>query len=120
MGGAGLDGLFEADRADADAVAAEVVEDGLALGREPVLVTRNIRRTWFWLPSTGPSTDTVALKALPRLAASSMVMATAVKTRMVTTITTRPVGPRISRLRRPGGGGGDGAVAGELDTVPSG
>ena len=48
-----------------------------------------------------------------------MVMATAVKTRMDTTITIRPVGPRISRLRRPGGGGGW-AVAGELDTVPSG
>src|SRR4029453_15976261 len=29
----------------------------------PVLATRNSRWTWFWLPSTGPSTGTVALKS---------------------------------------------------------
>ena len=119
MGGAGPDGLFEADGTDADPFAAEVVEHGLDLSgrpeRVPVLVTRNSRRTWFWLPSTGPSTATVALKVLPRLEASSMVIATAVKTRMATTITIRPVGPRISRLRRPGGGGCGWVVAGELD-----
>jgi hypothetical protein len=77
-------------------------------------------RTWFWLPSTGPSTDTVALKILPWLEASSITIATAVKTRMVTTITIRPVGPRISRLRRAGGGGCGWVVLGWLDTVPSG
>ena len=73
VGGAGLDGLLEADRADADAVAAEAKRTACTCRggrvREPVLVIRNIRRTWFWLPSTGPSTDTVALKALPRLSA---------------------------------------------------
>jgi hypothetical protein len=76
-----------------------------------------MRRTWFWLPATGPSTDTVALKVLPWLEASSMVIATAVKIRMATTITIRPVPPRISRLRRPGGGGCGWVVEGELDIV---
>ena len=46
-----------------------------------------------------------------------MVIATAVKSRMATTITIRPVPPRISRLRRPGGGGCGWVVEGELDIV---
>src|SRR4029453_17061769 len=83
--------------------------------RLPVLVTRNSSRTLFSLPLTGPSTTTSALKALPRLAASSIAIATAVRARMATTITIRPVGPRSSRLRRPGAGGG--AVAEGLDTA---
>ena len=41
-----------------------------------------------------------------------MVTAIAVKARMATTITIRPVGPRISRLRRPGGGAWGWVVAG--------
>src|SRR5215211_7298752 len=85
--------------------------------RLPVLVTRNSSRTLFSLPLTGPSTTTSPLKALPRLAASSIAIATAVKARMATTITIRPVGPRSSRLRRPGDGGGGGAVAEGLDTA---
>src|SRR4029453_13112147 len=85
--------------------------------RLPVLVTRNSSRTLFSLPLTGPSTTTSALKALPRLAASSIAIATAVKARMATTITIRPVGPRSSRLRRPGDGAGGGAVAEGLDTA---
>src|SRR5215217_9145420 len=82
--------------------------------RLPVLATRNSSRTWFCVPSTGPSTETVALKTLPRLLASSMPMARAVKARMATTMTIRPVTPRSSRLRRSGGDGGW-LVAGGLD-----
>src|SRR5215217_9456152 len=85
--------------------------------RLPVLVTRNSSSTSLGLPATGPTTVTVALKALPRLEASSIAIATAVKARMATTITIRPVGPRSSRLRRPGDGGGGGAVAEGLDTA---
>src|SRR6266508_4532967 len=59
----------------------------------------NRSRTSLSAPATTPSTSTLPWNDLPRLLASSMAMLTAVKARIATTMTTRPMRPRRSRWR---------------------